>query len=230
MVGKDKNSRRVEGKAMTTRILRAGFMFALVLRLMRGMRRTLMLLFSTAVGVLLASGAVLALPSQKPDNTPMVDGRVRAIKQVGNNVWLGGRISQVTRRDGTLLAKVGNLAVLDSQTNRYKPIAPKLGGTDAEVWDIEPYGESGDLLIGGTFAGPTPEEPPPGRRLHREGDPVVRLAVAEDGSGCARAREGLWRGEEPLGVRLCHWQEALEQGEGLGRTSGLFALCPVPIP
>jgi hypothetical protein len=118
------------------------------------MRRTLMLLFSTAVGVLLASGAVLALPSQKPDNTPMVDGRVRAIKQVGNNVWLGGRISQVTRRDGTLLAKVGNLAVLDSQTNRYKAIAPKLGGTDAEVWDIEPYGESGDLLIGGTFAGP----------------------------------------------------------------------------
>src|SRR5215216_1191242 len=119
------------------------------------MRRTLLLLFSTAVGVLLASGAVLALPSQKPDNTPMVDGRVRAIKQVGNNVWLGGRISQVTRRDGTLLGKVRNLAVLDSQTNTFKPIAPKLGGTDAEVWDIEPYGESGDLLIGGTFAGPT---------------------------------------------------------------------------
>jgi hypothetical protein len=120
-----------------------------------GMRRTLLLLFSTAAGLLLASGAVLALPSQKPDNTPMVDGRVRAIKQVGNNVWLGGRISRVTRRDGTVLGKVGNLAVLDSQTNRYKPIAPKLGGTDAEVWDIEPYGETGNLLIAGTFAGPT---------------------------------------------------------------------------
>jgi hypothetical protein len=119
------------------------------------MRRTLLLLFSTAAALLLASGAVLALPSQKPDNTPMVDGRVRAIKQVGTNVWLGGRISQVKRRDGTVLANVGNLAVLDSQTNSYKPIAPKLGGTDAEVWDIEPYGETGDLLIGGTFTGPT---------------------------------------------------------------------------
>src|SRR5215204_7668918 len=119
-----------------------------------GMRRTLLLLFSTAAALLLASGAVLALPSEKPDNTPMVDGRVRAIVQVGTNVWLGGRISQVTRRDGTLLGNVGNLAVLDSQTNRYKPIAPKLGGTGAEVWDIEPYGETGDLLIGGTFAGP----------------------------------------------------------------------------
>jgi hypothetical protein len=119
------------------------------------MRRTLLLLFSTAAALLLASGAVLALPSQKPDNTPMVDGRVRAIKQVGNNVWLGGRISQVKRRDGTLLGNVSNLAVLDSKTNTYKPIAPKLGGTDAEVWDIEPYGQSGNLLIGGTFAGPT---------------------------------------------------------------------------
>ena len=119
------------------------------------MRRTLLLLFSTAAALLLASEAVLALPSQKPDNTPMVDGRVRAIKQVGNSVWLGGRISQVTRRDGTVLGNVGNLAVLDSQTNRYKPIAPKLGGTDAEVWDIEPYGETGNLLIAGTFAGPT---------------------------------------------------------------------------
>src|SRR5215204_1443260 len=120
-----------------------------------GMRRTLLLLFSTAAALLLASGAVLALPSEKPDNTPMVDGRVRAIEQVGTNVWLGGRISQVKRRDGTVLAKVGNLAVLDSQTNRYKPIAPNLGGTGAEVWDIEAYGGTGDLLIAGTFAGPT---------------------------------------------------------------------------
>jgi hypothetical protein len=122
---------------------------------MLGMRRTLMLLFSTAAALLLASGAVLALPSEKPDNTPMVDGRVRAIEQVGTNVWLGGRISQAKRRDGTVLAKVGNLAVLDSQTNRYKPIAPNLGGTGAEVWDIEAYGGTGDLLIAGTFAGPT---------------------------------------------------------------------------
>jgi hypothetical protein len=119
------------------------------------MRRTLMLLFSTAAALLLASGAVLALPSQKPDNTPMVEGRVRAIEQVGTNVWVGGRISQLKKRDGTVLAKVGNLAVLDSQTNRYKPVAPNLGGTGAEVWDIEAYGGTGDLLIAGTFAGPT---------------------------------------------------------------------------
>ena len=39
-----------------------------------GMRRTLMLLFSTAAALLLASGAVLALASEVPDDPPMVDG------------------------------------------------------------------------------------------------------------------------------------------------------------
>jgi hypothetical protein len=53
-----------------------------------GMRRTPLLSFSTAVVLLLASGAILALPSEKPDNTPMVDGRVRAIEQLGTNIWL----------------------------------------------------------------------------------------------------------------------------------------------
>jgi hypothetical protein len=50
------------------------------------MRRT-PLLFSTAV-VLLASGAVLALPSEVPDDTPRVDGRVRAIEHLGTKIWL----------------------------------------------------------------------------------------------------------------------------------------------
>ena len=43
------------------------------------MRRTFLLLFSAAVALLLVCGAVLTLPSEKPDDTPMVDGRVRAI-------------------------------------------------------------------------------------------------------------------------------------------------------
>jgi hypothetical protein len=42
------------------------------------MRRIFVLLFSAAVALLLASGAVVALPSEKPDDTPMIDGRVRA--------------------------------------------------------------------------------------------------------------------------------------------------------
>jgi hypothetical protein len=122
-----------------------------------GMRRTLLLLFSTAVALLLASGAVVALPSEKPDDTPMVDGRVRAIEQVGTNIWVGGRFSRVEQRNGMLLGNVANVAVFDSKTEEYrKGVAPTLGGTGAEVFDMTLYGN--DVLIAGTFPGPTSKE------------------------------------------------------------------------
>jgi hypothetical protein len=121
-----------------------------------GMRRTLLLLLSAAVALLLASGAVLALPSEKPDNTPMIDGRVRAIEQVGTNIWLGGRFSRVEQRNGTLLGRVSNVTVFDSKTNKFKNIAPKLGGTDSEVFDMTTY--RGNVLIAGKFPGATTNE------------------------------------------------------------------------
>ena len=120
------------------------------------MRRTFLLLLSAAVALLLASGAVLALPSEKPDNTPMIDGRVRAIEQVGTNIWLGGKFTQLKKRDGTLLGRVANVAVFDSKTNKFKNIAPKLGGTDSEVFDMTTY--RGNVLIAGKFPGATTNE------------------------------------------------------------------------
>ena len=120
------------------------------------MRRTILLLFSTAVAVLLASGAVLALPSETPDDTPMIDGRVRAIEQVGSNIWVGGRFSQVKARDGRSLGSEANLAVFDAQTEEYLDIAPDLGGTGAEVFDMTTYGD--DVLIAGNFPGPSSTE------------------------------------------------------------------------
>ncbi len=120
------------------------------------MRRTGLLLASVAIAVLLVSGVALALPSETPDDTPMVDGRVRAIEQVGANVWVGGRFSQVKQRNGTVLANVANVAVFDSVTGQYRPVAPRLGGTGAEVWDMTVYGAGpdADVLIAGNFAGP----------------------------------------------------------------------------
>ena len=96
----------------------------------------------TAIMLALPEGA-LALPSEVPDDTPMVDGRVRAIEQVGTNIWVGGRFTKVKKRDGTVLANVANVAVFDSKTEQYKPIAPSLGGTGAEVWDMMVYGGRG---------------------------------------------------------------------------------------
>jgi hypothetical protein len=120
--------------------------------------------------LLFASGAVLALPSERSDKTPMVNGTVRAIEQVGTNIWLGGKFTQVKRHKGTAVVNVSNLAVFDSKTNQYNNIAPKLGGTHSEVWDMTLYGEN-DVLIAGSFSGPTsnPEEPGVGEGLLRQG-------------------------------------------------------------
>jgi RTX calcium-binding nonapeptide repeat (4 copies) len=120
------------------------------------MRKTVLLALSTAVALLFASGAVLALPSEKPDKSPMVNGRVRDIEHVGTNIWLGGRFTQVKQHKGAVVAKVSNLAVIDSKTKQYKNISPRLGGTNSEVWDMALYGE--DVLIAGNFQGQNSNE------------------------------------------------------------------------
>src|SRR5215211_639566 len=117
------------------------------------MRRTFLLLLSMSLALLLAGGAVLGLPSERSDKTPMVNGTVRVIEQVGTNIWLGGKFTQVKRHEGTVVANVSNLAVFDSKTKHYKNIAPKLGGKDSEVWDMSIYGQV--VLIAGNFSGPT---------------------------------------------------------------------------
>ena len=108
------------------------------------MRRTIVLLATMALTLLVASGVALALPSETPDQTPMVNGTVRAIEQVGTNIWVGGKFTQVKQRDGTVVdPDVSNLAVFDSETNQYENInLPKLGGTDSEVWDMTLYDEN----------------------------------------------------------------------------------------
>ena len=117
------------------------------------MRRSLLLVSTMALALIVVSGVALALPSETPDQTPMVNGTVRAIEQVGTNIWVGGKFTQVKQRNGTVVANVSNVAVFDSQTGQYVDIAPKVGGTGSEVWDMAIYGD--DVLIAGNFTGPT---------------------------------------------------------------------------
>ena len=94
------------------------------------MRRTVLSLLSTVVALLFAGGAVLALPSGTPDETPMVNGTVRAIEQVGTNIWVGGKFTQVKQRNGTVVANVSNLAGLrleDRPVRRYRAQARRHG-------------------------------------------------------------------------------------------------------
>jgi hypothetical protein len=118
------------------------------------MRKTVLLLASMALALFLACGVALAaLPSETPDETPMVNGTVRVIEQVGTNIWVGGKFTQVQQRNGDVVASVSNVAVFDSLTGEYVDIAPRLSGTGSEVWDMTIYGD--DVLIAGKFSGPS---------------------------------------------------------------------------
>ena len=59
----------------------------------KGKLSVLLAVAAMLMTMLTLSGTALALPSEKPNNTPEVDGRVRTIEQVGTNIWLGGQFS-----------------------------------------------------------------------------------------------------------------------------------------
>src|SRR5215212_2963294 len=117
------------------------------------MRRIILLLASLALGILWACGVALALPSEKPDQTPMVNGTVRAIQHVGTNIWVGGKLTQVKQcSNRTKALNVSNLAIFASETNRCKnfDVLSQLGGTHSEVCDVTLYGDN--VLIAGKFS------------------------------------------------------------------------------
>ena len=90
------------------------------------MRRSLLLVSTMTLALILASGVALALPSETPDQTPMVNGTVRAIEHVGTNIWLGGKFTKVTQRDGTVVANVskpGRLRLADEPVREYRRLA-----------------------------------------------------------------------------------------------------------
>jgi hypothetical protein len=121
----------------------------------RRISRTILLSASVVVATLVASGIALALPSETPDQTLMVNGPVRTMEQVGNYLWVGGNFTQVQQRNGTKVADVSNVAVFDLRTDQYVDIAPTLGAgsTTTNVRDIAVNGD--DVVIGGDFPGPT---------------------------------------------------------------------------
>jgi hypothetical protein len=113
------------------------------------------------VAVLLVTLGALpaaALPSERPDPTLMVDGRVRSIVKAGRNIWIGGRFSRVMTRSGGVVSEVDNVAVFDARTGAFRDIAPSLGGAGSEVWDMDYYRlgrKAPRLVIAGRFtAGP----------------------------------------------------------------------------
>jgi hypothetical protein len=104
------------------------------------------ILTSLALAVVLATAlpAVASLPAESPADTHQVNGpRVRSVAVVGDNVWIGGRFTQVQAPNGSNVDAVDNLAVLDRVTGAPSTTASPLalaGVTNAEVWKLETDG------------------------------------------------------------------------------------------
>ena len=156
---------------------------------MKIMRRAVYVPVSMILAVLLASGAALALPSETPDATPMLNGPVRTIAQAGTNIWVGGNFTQVKTRNGALIDEVSNVAVFNSVTGQYVDIAPKLGAgsTTSNVRGIAVYGD--DVVIGGDFSGPPNTN-------------QKNLVVVDGATGIAGVQQPRWFNSERLGSVL----------------------------
>ena len=78
--------------------------------------RSVSVVFALALGaVVLVPGSASAVASSLPDSTWQTNGRVNAIVQIGNRVYLGGTFTQVMGHNGQVLTR-NRLAAFDATT------------------------------------------------------------------------------------------------------------------
>ncbi len=114
-----------------------------------GGRRWVRSLLSGAAGVLLVAtlgpATAVALPGTSPAHTLGTNGPVRALLQVGNVMWIGGRFTALS--DGTGVSGLAALGV-DSGGKAHGVRPPKLTGS-AIVYDLARHGST--VYAAGSF-------------------------------------------------------------------------------
>lgn len=101
------------------------------------MKRVLLALLAFAA--VTANGVALALPATAPDTTLGTNGKVRALLQVGNVMWVGGQFTATSDAQGGL----SNIVGLDVSTGlRAASVVdvPKLTGSGSLVFDLSTDG------------------------------------------------------------------------------------------
>lgn len=115
---------------------------------MRRIRSTSVVLLLTLGALMLVPGTASAVASSAPDSTWQTNGRVLAIVQIGNRVYLGGTFTQVMGHNGQVLTR-NRLAAFDATT-----------GVAISTWDPNASGAvysfaaspTGNVLyVGGAF-------------------------------------------------------------------------------
>lgn len=92
--------------------------------------------------VLGLAGTANAVPLEIPDDTFGVNGRVRSVVVVGDNVWVGGKFTAVTNGNSTSsIGSAEGLAVFSRTTGQLAAAAvPRLTGSGVEVWKLDTDG------------------------------------------------------------------------------------------
>jgi hypothetical protein len=109
-------------------------------------KKTLLIL--AAALLVTASGVALALPGTSPDDTLGTNGKVRALLQVGNVMWVGGQFTQTSDGIGGLSNIVG-LDVVTGQRAASVVDVPQLAGSGSIVYDLTTDGTN--VYAAGTF-------------------------------------------------------------------------------
>jgi hypothetical protein len=107
---------------------------------------------ATVVAVMVASGtpALAALPQLAPDDTFMVNGRVRALAAAGGLTWIGGRFTSLLNQNGAVSGSATGLAAFTAAGVPAAVSPPAFTGVGIEVWDMH-LGPDGVLYVAGKF-------------------------------------------------------------------------------
>ena len=105
----------------------------------------LFVITGAALAVTLTAAAAVALPGTTPGNTLGTNGKVRALLQVGNVMWIGGQFTALS--DGT---PVDGLAALDINTGQKAAgVTPPVLGGAGFVYDLTANGNT--VYAAGSF-------------------------------------------------------------------------------
>jgi hypothetical protein len=98
----------------------------------------LFVITGAVLAITLTAAAAVALPSTTPGNTLGTNGKVRALLQVGNVMWIGGQFTALS--DST---PVGGLAALDINTGQEASgVSPPILGGTGFVYDLTTDGST----------------------------------------------------------------------------------------
>jgi hypothetical protein len=117
----------------------------------RGALRRFAVTSIVTVAAMVASIApAVALPQTLPDDTWMVNSRVRALTSAGGLTWIGGNFDALLNTNGATNSSLTGLTAFTPAGTPAAVSPPTFTGTGVEVWDLH-LAPDGVLYVAGKF-------------------------------------------------------------------------------